>query len=133
MRQVEAFNRRRRELVKRYFDKLKTSPGLTLPARGDSGHSWHMFAPLLPLDKINITRAQFIAAMAARGIGVGIHYTAVPLLSFYRGMGYKDGDFPNAEKIGHRTVTLPLFPAMKLADVDRVCKACADILASARR
>ena len=133
LRQVEAFNRRRRELVKRYFDKLETSPAMTLPARGDSGHSWHMFAPLLPLDKINITRAQFIAAMAAKGIGVGIHYTAVPLLSFYRGMGYKDGDFPNAEKIGHRTVTLPLFPAMKLTDVDRVCKACADILASARQ
>ena len=105
---------------------------MMLPARGDAGHSWHMFAPLLPLDKINITRTQFIAEMAKRGIGVGLHYTSVPLYTYYRSMGYKEGDFPNAEFIGSRTVTLPLFPAMKLSDVDRVCKACADILVPAK-
>jgi dTDP-4-amino-4,6-dideoxygalactose transaminase len=133
LRQLDGFNRRRRELVARYFDKLKTKPAMTLPARGHAGHSWHMFAPLLPLDRMRITRAEFIAEMAKRDIGTGIHYTAVPLFSFYRGMGYRDGQFPNAEAIGERTVTLPLFPAMKLGDVDRVCKACAEVLAAARK
>ncbi len=131
LRHVEAFNKRRRELAMRYFEKLRTTPAMLLPARGDPGHSWHMFAPLLPLDKINITRAQFIAEMGKRDIGVGLHYTSVPLYTYYRGMGYKEGDFPNAEFIGSRTVTLPLFPAMKMSDVDRVCKACAEILGSA--
>ena len=133
LRQLEKFNQRRRELAMRYLAKMKTNPPMILPVRGDSGHAWHMFAPLLPLDKISITRAEFIAEMAKRSIGVGLHYTSVPLYTYYRGMGYKPGQFPNAEFIGSRTVTLPLFPAMKMSDVDRVCKACADILAAARK
>ena len=132
LRHLEKFNQRRRELVKRYFARMKTNPAMLLPARGDTGHAWHMFAPLLPLDKMTMTRAEFIAEMARRGIGVGLHYTSVPLYSYYRKMGNKPGQFPNAEFIGERTVTLPLFPAMKLTDVDRVCAACVEILASAK-
>ena len=44
-------------------------------------------------------------------------------------MGYREGQFPNAERIGRETVTLPLFPAMALEDVDRVCRALRDTLA----
>ena len=44
-----------------------------------------------------------------------------------------EGDFPNAERIGRETVTLPLFPAMELADVDRVCAAAREVLAQAGR
>ena len=133
LRQLEAFNRRRRELALRYFERLHTNPALLLPARGGAGHSWHMFAPLLPLARMSISRAEFIAQMAARGIGVGVHYTALHLFTFYRGMGYAEGDFPNAERIGAATVTLPLFPAMRISDVDRVCRACTQILAAGAR
>lgn len=142
LRRLEAFNQRRRALAMRYFARLRTAPSLLLPARGnesnrgnqdDSGHSWHMYAPLLPLDQLAISRAQFITQMAARGIGVGVHYTALHLFSFYRGMGARPGDFPNAERIGASTVTLPLFPAMRMSDVDRVCRACAGIIAASSR
>ena len=133
LRHLEKFNRRRRALAMRYFDNLRSEPSLLLPARGDAGHCWHMFAPLLALNQLTISRADFIKAMAARGIGVGVHYTALHLFTFYRGMGNKDGDFPNAEQIGAGTITLPLFPAMRVSDVDRVCKACTAIIAGARR
>ncbi len=133
LRQLEKFNSRRRTLAMRYFEKLHTTPAMLLPVHGDAGHSWHMFAPLLPLDKINITRDEFIRAMAARGIGVGLHYPALHLFTLYRRMGNKRGDFPHAEQIGDSTVTLPLFPAMRMSDVDRVCRACAEILAAARK
>ena len=133
MRQLEQFNARRRTLAMRYFEKLRTAPAMLLPQRGGAGHSWHMFAPLLPLDKIAITRDEFIKAMAARGIGVGVHYPALHLFTLYRRMGNKRGDFPHAELIGDSTVTLPLFPTMRMSDVDRVCRACAEILADARK
>ncbi len=133
LRHLEKFNDRRRALAMRYFDNLRSEPALLLPARGDAGHAWHMYAPLLALQQLTISRADFIKAMAARGIGVGVHYTALHLFTFYRGMGNKDGDFPNAEQIGACTVTLPLFPAMRVSDVDRVCKACTAIIAGARR
>ncbi|MGW8182611.1 MAG: DegT/DnrJ/EryC1/StrS family aminotransferase [Burkholderiales bacterium] len=130
---LEGFNRRRRKLVARYFEHLRGNPALLLPTRGDSGHSWHMFAPLLELDQLRIDRREFIARMHNRGIGVGVHYPALHLFSFYRRLGYRPGQFPNAERIGQSTVTLPLFPRMTLADVDRVCEACCQILVENRR
>jgi dTDP-4-amino-4,6-dideoxygalactose transaminase len=133
LRRLAGFNRRRRALVARYFEQLRTDPPLLLPARGDDGHSWHMFAPLLPLDRMRIGRDAFIAAMLQRGIGVGIHYPALHLMSLYCKMGHCVGDFPNAERIGKSTITLPLFPAMNDNDVDRVCKAVGVVLGSSRR
>ncbi|HMK14981.1 MAG TPA: DegT/DnrJ/EryC1/StrS aminotransferase family protein [Burkholderiales bacterium] len=133
LRKLEQFNQRRRTLAARYFERLKTDPEMLLPARGDEGHSWHMFAPLLPLEHMRIGQPQFIEEMRKRGIGVGIHYPALHLFSLYRKMGYRIGDFPNAERIGQSTVTLPLFPAMSENDVDRVCESCSGILGKFRK
>ena len=127
--QLDGFNDRRRQLAGRYLQQLATEPRLQLPVRGDDGHSWHMFNPLLDLPALRINRGQFIELMRARGIGVGVHYPAIHLFRYYRSLGYRDGDFPNAERIGQQIVTLPLFPAMSDADVDRVCAAVREILA----
>ena len=120
---LNEFNARRRILVDRYFDLWNSRCPLRLPARGDAGHSWHMFAPLLPLDRAGLTRPQFIRGMDELGISVGVHYQAIHTFSAYRKLGWTDGMFPNAERIGRETVTLPLFPAMRDSDVDRVVDA----------
>jgi len=130
---LESFNAKRRELAAHYFKCLDSDPPCVLPARGDEGHSWNMFAVLLPLDQLAITRKQFIDAMHTREIGVGISYEALHLATLYRRLGYKEGDFPNAERIGRETVTLPLFPEMSLADVERVCESMVQILRMWRR
>jgi dTDP-4-amino-4,6-dideoxygalactose transaminase len=130
LRHLEEFNARRRMLVARYFELWGTDAPLRLPARGDEGHSWHVFTPLLPLT--SISRSQFIEAMKARGIGVGVHYPAIHLFSAYRALGYREGQFPNAERIGRETVTLPLFPAMALQDVERVVAAATAIVRGGR-
>ena len=130
---LEAWNARRRQLVARYFEKLDPGLALLLPPLGDDGHSWHIFAPLLPLPRLSITRVAFIKEMHERGIGVGIHYPAAHLFKQYRTLGHKEGDFPNAERVGRETVTLPLFPAMSVEDVDRVCAEVASILKAKRR
>jgi dTDP-4-amino-4,6-dideoxygalactose transaminase len=130
---LEEFNARRRQLVARYFELWKDNPPVRLPARGDDGHSWSFFAPLLPLDHLRITRRQYIEAMAERGIGVGIHYPAIHTFTAYRKLGYREGQFPHSERIGRETVTLPLFPTMDLSDVDAVVAATNEILRGARR
>jgi dTDP-4-amino-4,6-dideoxygalactose transaminase len=122
---LAAFNDARRALASRYFEHWRQSAPLRLPARGDSGHSWHMFAPLLPVTSRGVNRGRFIKAMAAREIGVGMHYPAMHLFAAYRKMGYREGQFANAERVGRETVTLPLFPAMTPDDVDRVVEATA--------
>lgn len=130
---LDAFNVKRRALVSRYYERLETEPACGLPAPGNDGHSWHMFAVRLPLDALRITRIQFVDSMKQHGIGVGVHYPAIHLFSAYRALGYREGQFPNAERIGRETVTLPLFPAMELDDVDRVCDVMAKIFSDARR
>ncbi len=126
---LEEFNTRRRALAYRYFERLEGRfPGM-LPVRGDSGHSWNMFAPLLPLERMRISRKQLMDALAARGIGSGISYEAVHLTSVYRALGHHEGQFPNSERIARETLTLPLFPTMADGDVDRVCDALLAILA----
>jgi dTDP-4-amino-4,6-dideoxygalactose transaminase len=132
LERLEEFNSRRRQIVTRYFDLWSDDPPVRLPERGDDGHSWHLFAPLLPLESLKITRPQFIEAMSERGIGVGIHYPAIHLFTAYRALGYREGQFPNAEAIGRETVTLPLFPAMDPGDVERVVEAVNEIITGAR-
>ena len=131
------FNARRAALVARYFERLRTDPPCELPHPGysgdEAGHSWNMFAPLLPLDALRISRQQFREAMEARGIGTGVSYEAAHLATAFRRFGYHRGDLPHTERIAETTVTLPLFPTMTGEDVDRVCEACADILARHRK
>ena len=71
--------------------------------------------------------------MRELGIGVGVHYPAMHLFSLYRALGWREGQFPDAERIGKGIVTLPLFPAMKIADVERVCDAVARVLRGGSR
>ena len=89
-----------------------------------------MFAPLIPFEDFRISRQAFIKKMHEKGIGIGIHYHALHLFSLYRKLGYREGDFPNAERIGRETVTLPLFPKMEFGDVESVIAAISGILGS---
>jgi len=131
------FNARRRALAARYFEGFRTDPPCELPHPGypgdEAGHSWNMFAPLLPLPELALSRKGFRDALEARGIGTGVSYEAAHLATAYRGFGYHRGDLPHTERIAETTVTLPLFPTMTDADVDRVCAACAEVLAAHRR
>ncbi len=133
---LEEFNARRRELVADYFRLLHTDPPCLLPHPGhpgdEAGHSWNMFAPLLPLDWLRVDRKQFRDALEARGIGTGVSYEAAHLTTLFRRRGHREGELPNTERIARETVTLPLFPAMTRADVERVCGAVGEVLAEAK-
>ena len=120
--QLEGFNRRRAALARLYFEQFDHALGCQLPLEQFDGNNWHMFQIVLPA---NVRRDAFLGRMRELGIGVGVHYPALHLLSMYRHMGHKPGDFPVAERFGAGTCTLPLFPAMRDADVSRVCQAVA--------
>lgn len=126
LKRVAEFTARRRELVRRYFDAFDRALDCELPVEDYANSNWHMFQILLPR---GTDRGEFIAAMKARHIGIGVHYPALHLFSLYRKLGFKPGDFPHAEDVGARTVTLPLFPAMADDDVMRVCAAVKEALA----
>ena len=117
---IDEFTRTRRTLARRYFECFDPRLGCELPVADFEQSNWHMFQIVLPA---RAKRAEFMARMRAAGIGTGVHYPAMHLFELYRGLGWKPGDFPHAERIGAAIVTLPLHPAMALHDVERVCAA----------
>ena len=119
---LESFNRRRRELAARYFELLQEQDGLLLPERGDQDHSWHIFTVLIDYARFGYTRPRLQRALHEQGIGTGVHYPSIPALTFYRQLGHVPERWPNALRIGRETLTLPLFPAMRDEDVERVVK-----------
>ncbi len=119
------FTARRRTLARRYFEHWDRALDCELPPEDLDASNWHMFQVVLPP---STTRAAFIAGMRSEGIGIGVHYPAIHLFALYRALGYAEGQFPHAERIGARIVTLPLFPAMADGDVERVCAAARKLL-----
>jgi len=120
------FTQRRRTLAKRYFQLWDRNLGCELPVEDFENSNWHMFQVVLP-DRM--PRARFIAGMRDHGIGVGVHYPAMHLFKLYRRLGWREGQFPHAERVGRQIATLPLFPRMHDTDVDRVCEAAKKVLA----
>ena len=128
---LDEWCRARERLAARYFACLEGDDLLTaerLPPRDNPGHSWNMFTVLLPLDAMAITRQEFVKAMHAKGIGIGISYEAIHLTTHFRRKGLREGQFPVSERIARETVTLPLYPEMQDGDVERVCAMLAQVV-----
>jgi len=131
------FNARRVELARRYFAELgrRGAPelGVQLPLADFAHGNWHMFQVVLPEERLTVNRAQVMQQLHEMGIGTGAHYPPIHLLALYRRLGAKPGDFPVAEYVGRNILTLPLFPAMRDGDVERVAEALMRVLAAAAR
>ena len=125
MRRLAEFTDKRRALARHYFECFDRELGCELPPADFENSNWHMFQVVLPG---RIGRGDFIAGMRERGIAIGVHYPAIHLFSLYRSLGWREGQFPHAERIGKGIATLPLFPAMAKADVERVCEAAKQVL-----
>ena len=121
---LEEITARRRALARRYFavfgERFEAESGAQLPLANFADSNWHMFQLVLPE---RITRADFMERMAQQQIGIGYHYPAIHLLALYRALGFSEGMFPVAERVGRRIVSLPLFATMQESDVDRVVDA----------
>ncbi len=131
---LEAFNAKRRELARAYFELLDTPAlrelGLGLPPADFAQSNWHMFQVVLPEERLTIRRADVMAKMHAAGIGTGVHYPAIHLFAVYRRLGWKEGDLPLAEQVCRNILTLPLFPAMTRAEVERVVETLTGVFGS---
>ena len=127
---LDGFIARRTALALRYRRLLKDWPqwALPQPPKYSHRHAWHLYTPLINPEAAGQDRDAFMAGMKARNIGTGLHYRAAHLYQYYRDRyGFRRGDFPNAETISDRIVSLPLFPAMIEADQDRVIAAMGDL------
>jgi len=118
--QLDTFIDKRTQLANRYREFLADWNEFTLPELPgfDHKHAWHLMTVLVD------DRKAFMDKMKSLNIGTGLHYQAIHLHTFYRErFNFNPGDFPIAESIADRIVSLPLFPDMSLSDQDRVFNA----------
>ncbi len=133
--QLEEFIAKRTLLAQAYQEQLADWPALTLPQAPAFAHrhAWHLYTPRINPEAAGLDRDAFMTAMKERNIGTGLHYQPVHLYPYYREhYGCKPGDFPHAEHIGARIVSLPLFPTLRATDQARVIDAMRDIFRGGR-
>jgi perosamine synthetase len=106
----------------------------TPPRRPGDGHAWHLYVIRLNLDALTISRSDVIERLAAAGIGASVHFIPLHLHSYYqREFGYRPGDFPMAERLYERSISLPIWPGMADDEIARVATSVLEIVDSARR
>lgn len=127
---LENYWNRRKQIWEQYNQAFRDLPvSIPAPIENRIRHAYHLYTLLLDIDRINITRDQFLDEMHQRKIGTGVHYIALHLHPFYqKSYGYRSGDFPQAEWISERTVSIPLSPKLTDSDVENVIEAVKDIL-----
>lgn len=120
---LAAWNESRRRLAERYDSEL-SGGALGLPERADDRtHVYHLYAVRHP------QRDAMRAALLDRGVQTGSHYpTPVHLQAAYRHLGYAEGSLPESEAWAAEVLTLPMFPELTGAEVDRVCEAVRDVV-----
>ena len=127
---IEKYWKYRETIWNQYNEAFADLPAfLPAPVEPGTKHAYHLYTLLLDIDKTHLTRDQFLNQMTKRRLGVGVHYIALHLHPYYQqAFGYKEGDFPNAEWISARTVSLPLSAQMNAEDVKDVIGAVKGIL-----
>jgi UDP-4-amino-4-deoxy-L-arabinose-oxoglutarate aminotransferase len=118
---LDANWQKRRHLAAHYCRLLVAAPGVSTPAtKTGVKHAHHLF----PVWSDRLPRDEMIVGLQRAGVGVVVNYQAIHLLTYFREkFGFRRGQFPNAERIGDRTLSLPFYPNMPLEHADRVVTA----------
>ena len=126
LKKIDTLWKRRDEIWRIYEDKLAGIKELRiLKTIENSRHARHLFTILVQEDK----RDSILHELQNRGIGVAVNYRPIHLLKYYRKtFGYKEGDFPIAEDIGKRTISLPLYPRLDNTEVSYVIESLKKVL-----
>ena len=141
LKQLSEFQNRRTALARQYFNVIRAqiqaagleNLKLELPVENFTDSNWHMFQVILPLEQLDVDRAQVMTELKDLGIGTGVHYPTITGFTLYQTQGYKTEATPIAERIGRSILTLPLFPGMADEDIVRIAKALVGILKKHRK
>lgn len=84
-------------------------------------HAWHLYVIQLNLERLRINRNRFFELLRQENIGTSVHFIPLHLHPYYRdAFGYRPADFPTASAVFERIISLPIYPKLTAADVQRV-------------
>ena len=132
LKKVEKFVRKRERLVHLYNSKFnKISSFLQTPVYPNkeivSRVGWHLYAVLIDFDKLKVTKSTFMNKLVEKKIRTQVHYIPVHTQPYYR-KRYGSRKLPGAKNYFKKTLSLPLFTKMSVADVDYVVEQISDLI-----
>jgi len=118
MEKIDRFIEKRNSLASIYHEKLCDISFIELPqTKSDVFHGWHLYTVSMK----GVNRNSFFGHMRNNGIGVNVHYIPTYQLSYYKKNVATDiSKYPVTEELFKKIITLPLHPAMKESDIDKV-------------
>lgn len=130
LKKLDFFKRRRREIVTEYNRAFAGIKYLRTPTEPEGVSScFHLYAVQIDFAGLGKSRLQVMTDLRERGIGTQVHYIPVHTQPFYKEQfGYKEGDYPKAEKYYEQELSLPLYPGLSDGDVDKVITAVQEII-----
>lgn len=120
MKRLHKFIEKRHKIAKRYNTLLKHLP-IELPFQEPEAYSsFHLYVIRLKLNQIDNTHKNIFNSLRENGIGVNIHYIPVHTHPYYKNIGFKEGDFPEAEKYYREAISLPMYPDLSKKNQNKV-------------
>jgi dTDP-4-amino-4,6-dideoxygalactose transaminase len=135
LRRADELMRRRQAIARAYNDAFSGEPALEVPeAEPASEHAWHLYVLRLRPGQLRIERNRFVELLRERGVGTSVHCIPLHTMDVYqRRYGYRTGDFPVAEDVYSRCLSLPIFPAMSAEDIAHVTGTVCELVRENRR
>jgi dTDP-4-amino-4,6-dideoxygalactose transaminase len=128
MIRLSEYVKNRHKLADRYNTLLAALP-VRLPYQLPNTYSGlHLYPIRLKLDDINKTHKQVFSELRSNGIGVNLHYIPVHTHPYYQEMGFRVGDFPEAESYYTEAISLPMFQTMTYEDQNKVVSVLTSVL-----
>ncbi|MFC2027885.1 UDP-4-amino-4,6-dideoxy-N-acetyl-beta-L-altrosamine transaminase [Chloroflexota bacterium] len=122
---LDRYVRRRREIAEQYNEAFAQVPVIVTPLEQEHVKAaYHIYVIQLQPEELKVGRREVFDALRAEKIGVNVHYIPIHLQPYYqKTFGYKQGDYPKAERYYERAITLPIFPKMSDDDIGNVINA----------
>jgi dTDP-4-amino-4,6-dideoxygalactose transaminase len=135
LKRAGEFTRRRTAIARAYTDAFRGDDAL-VPPYVEQGveHAWHLYVLRLRPERLRIGRNQFVELLRERGVGTSVHCIPLHTMHYYqRAYGYRTGDFPIAEDVFSRCLSLPIYAGMSDDDVGYVIETVRAIARENRR
>jgi dTDP-4-amino-4,6-dideoxygalactose transaminase len=135
IRRADDFMRRRTAIARAYSEALGADDALQVPyCESGIEHAWHLYVLRIRPDRLRIGRNQLVEMLRERGVGVSVHCIPLHTMDYYQHTyGYRTGEFPIAEDIFSRCLSLPIYAAMSDDDISYVIDTVRSIVRENRR
>lgn len=128
LERLDEYVARRHELAKRYDDMLKDLP-VVIPWQHTDGYSGlHLYVIRTNPQAVGLSHKKVFMGLRELGIGVNLHYIPVHTQPYYQQMGFKVGDFPNAESYYSEAISIPMYQGLTLSQQDEVVAAIREVI-----